>query len=131
MSELTLSINPPPQDRRCEGCGKHTSELEPFPKIDEEDEGGILLMRGYRCMSPRIPEMDEKVKKLKTPEDWENLEKENKEEYESISFYEQLISTVGASWECKECFKLDDDEFYKIQNERYKKEADQSKVEEA
>jgi hypothetical protein len=36
-------VNPPPSDRRCECCGKHISELEPF-----DGPAGAILVKNFR-----------------------------------------------------------------------------------
>ncbi|MGO8761448.1 MAG: hypothetical protein ACLP2P_12140 [Desulfobaccales bacterium] len=36
-----LNINPPPEDGRCERCGKHISEVKPY-------KNGVLLVKNFR-----------------------------------------------------------------------------------
>ena len=106
-----IIINGPPEDRRCECCGRHITELQPFGKEGDPLVGnfeGALLVKTFRAMAPRDMIAERKLKTLKTSEDWEELEKEDKKEFENLSFYDQLRSTVEASWECRDCIILDD-----------------------
>src|SRR5215510_4892708 len=50
-----VSINPPPQDGRCEGCQRHMSELPPFGNAEDpfvEDLDGEVLVKTWRRMGP-------------------------------------------------------------------------------
>ena len=111
---MNLLINPPPEDMKCECCNKHISELKPFGKAGDPlvgDFNGKLLLKNFRTMHPHIKEMDEKVEKIK---DWNKFFKENPKEAENLSFYDQLVSTVGASWECRDCFILEEEEYFNM-----------------
>jgi hypothetical protein len=101
---MVLHINPPPSDKCCEKCHKHISELKPFGGPGDPlvgDFTGRLLLKNFRAMHPRIKEYDDKVAAIK---DWDEFFKTNPEEAENLSFYDQLVSTVSASWECRDCF---------------------------
>jgi hypothetical protein len=60
-----ISINPPPLDRCCMGCGKHISEVKPFGKAGDPlvgDFDGARLLKNFRSMA--------------VPNDWKkNLDK--------------------------------------------------------
>jgi len=51
-----ISFNPPSQDGRCECCGKHINELEPFEK--DCSFGGAYLFKSFRPVT-LIPECQE------------------------------------------------------------------------
>ena len=106
----TISINPPPQDGNCYRCGKNVKDLKPFGKAGDPlvgDFDGALLVKTFRTMGPN----DEKLnKELKEVKDWDKFFKENPKKAEQLSFYDQLRNTVSASWECRDCIILDDDE---------------------
>jgi hypothetical protein len=114
--EVMISINPPPQDRRCDCCRRHINELKPFGKAGDPlvgDFDGSILVRIYRTMEAHIPEYDEILKLVK---DWDGLFKTNKELADQLSFYDQLVSTVQASWECRDCIILDDKEWFDLRD---------------
>jgi hypothetical protein len=53
--KLTISINPPPQDGRCEVCGKHASEVKPFGGPGDPlvgDFTGARLLKNFRNIFP-------------------------------------------------------------------------------
>jgi hypothetical protein len=60
-----ISINPPPSDYCCMGCGKHISEVKPFGKAGDPlvgDFDGVTLLKNFRSMA--------------VPNDWKkNLDK--------------------------------------------------------
>jgi len=94
-----ISINPPPIDKRCECCYKDIKNLKPFGKAGDPLVGDFdkqLLVKSFRPMS--ITPNEEQLKTLTQDEQ---------------SMYEQASSTVGASWECRDCIVLDDKEYFK------------------
>ena len=131
-----ISINPPPKDRRCECCHKHISELKPFGKAGDPlvgDFDGQLLVKNFRAMMYHNEEADAKIKAV-TDEmqkidghivyvDYEKklIEKYGEKEAMELDMYDQAISTVSASWECRDCFILDGEEFYNKRDEMWKK----------
>lgn len=113
----TLYINPPPRDGNCECCGKSTKELKPFGKEGDPLVGnfdGAYLVKTFRTMGPRDEELDKQIKKIK---DWNKLFETNKKKAERLSFYDQIVGTVGSSWECRNCIILDDPEYFKMKFE--------------
>ena len=57
-----ININPPPEDGRCDCCGRHISELTPFGKAGDPlvgDFDGELLIKKLRAVGP----YDEKAEK--------------------------------------------------------------------
>jgi len=110
-----IYINPPPRDRCCEVCRKNIKDLEPFGKGNFE---GSMLVKTFRTMHPHIKEMDEEVAKVK---DWGKLSKKNLQKAEELSFYDQMVNTVEASWECSSCLCLGDEEYFEKRKEMNKK----------
>lgn len=126
-----ILINPPPRDRRCECCGRHVSELKPFGKAGDPlvgDFDGVLLLKNFRSMSvanAKLRDMQKVWKDLfvANAEDFcatdrAMIEKYGKEKIEEFYFADQLCNTVSASWECRDCFVLDDEEYYEKRNKR-------------
>jgi hypothetical protein len=92
----TVCINPPPQDRRCEVCGRHISELKPFGGTGDPlvgDFTGAFLVKKFRTLAPRFA--DEQLHDYK-----------KKYGDEPADIYKQAMNTVGASWECRDCIVL-------------------------
>jgi hypothetical protein len=51
----SISINPPPADGKCQGCGRSLEELKPFGKAGDPlvgDFDGELLVKRWRRMIP-------------------------------------------------------------------------------
>jgi hypothetical protein len=113
--ENKIHINPPPIDRKCQKCGKHTSELKPFGGPGEPlvgDFTGALLLKNYRSMYQGEP-IEEYEKILDEYVYDSNNQTDNMKELEDkygsellndVFTYEQLCGTIGASWECRDCF---------------------------
>lgn len=124
QKEKIIAINPPPRDRKCECCGRHVSELKPFGGAGDPlvgDFSGAYLVKMFRAMQGRIPEYDkiideltEQCRAVDSFDEFENMliERVGKEKAEQLLFYDQLVSTVEASWECRDCIVLDGDDFY-------------------
>lgn len=94
-----ISINPPPTDRKCECCHKSIKKLKPFGKAGDPlvgDFNGAILVKTFRAMAPELSE--ERIKKLTE---------------EEFNFYDQAVSTVSASWECRKCIILSEVEYFK------------------
>lgn len=130
---VIVSINPPPSDKRCVCCNRHVSEVKPFGKAGDPlvgDFDGVLLLKNFRAMCPHNVDADAKIKavidelksqgKASPYEDFEALciEKYGKEETEQLMGYDELVSMVSASWECRDCFILSDKEYYDKKYER-------------
>ncbi|MFA6023539.1 MAG: hypothetical protein WC781_05615 [Candidatus Pacearchaeota archaeon] len=122
---MNISINPCPEDKRCECCGKHISQLKPFGKEGDPLVGnfeGALLLKTFRTLFPRDKELDKELDKLDEefkPNNYECYEEKlievyGKERADKITFYEQAVNTVGASWECRDCICLGDEEYFKV-----------------
>lgn len=114
-----ILINPPPTNGKCNCCKKNANSLKPFGKAGDPLVGnfnGALLVKTFRTEIPTIDRYEERLKELKSPEDWNELERKNEKEFNNLSIYDQLTNTVGASWECRDCICLDDNNYFKIQN---------------
>ena len=123
-------INPPPEDGRCAVCGRHMSELKPFGGPSDPLVGnfsGELLVKGWRPVGP----YDEEAQKAwqeaqaqtgaKEPAEalpW-LITKYGKERAEQISISVEAWAQTGASWECRDCFVLDHDEYFEKLNQSY------------
>jgi len=65
---VKIHINPPPQDKRCERCGRHISELKPFGGAGDPlvgDFSGALLIKTFRSMADFTEKEHEKDPELK------------------------------------------------------------------
>lgn len=131
VEKKTLTINPPPQDKKCERCGRHVSELNPYGEAGDPLRGnfkGQLLVKTFRGMTDKpksfydkYPEQIEAQKNLELLcQEYENAlstsniedfdktlkqieEKLGKEKAESLWFYMQAKDTISPSWECRDC----------------------------
>jgi hypothetical protein len=119
-----FNINPPPQDGRCECCGRHISEVKPFGKAGDPlagDFDGALLIKKWRPDGP----YDENAEKA-----WDKAEKHladvglkdqdplewliknyGKEKGEYFYWSYQLYCQTSKSWECRDCAVLYEDEY--------------------
>lgn len=94
-------INPPPADKRCECCGRRISELGSFGGAGDPVVGdftGALLVKRWRLGFPPM-----------SPHEREELKKKSGEE---ADVWLQLEGSVGASWECRDCIVLSDQEYF-------------------
>jgi hypothetical protein len=130
-----ININPPPQDGRCDCCGRHINELRLFGKAGDplvgDFDGAYLVKRG-RADGPYDEEaetaMAEAEKRyqedgFKTPFDW-MINKYGEQRAEQFDFSVQLHCSVGKSWECRDCIVLDEDEYFE---KLYQRRRDYSK----
>ena len=130
-----ININPPSPYRRCECCGRHISELQPFGKAGDPMVGnfeGQLLIKKLRPMGPYDQESEtawaEAMKhfadigdKDRDPLEW-MIQKYGKEKGEHFYWADQLYSQSNKSRECRDCAVLDEDEYFEKLKERYSKE---------
>ncbi len=124
MDKPGININPPLADGKCQVCGKSLENLKPFGKAGDPlvgDFDGELLVRRWRREGPydeeAVKALDEAVKRyreegFKRPMDWV-IQKFGKEKAHRLSDAAQLYAQMGASWECRDCIVLDDEEIYK------------------
>lgn len=125
-----FNINPPPADGRCGCCGRSLDELKPFGKAGDPlvgDFSDALLVKTFRAMSPPDEEVTKFFGECRTAEDYKRaekmlIEKYGQEEAERIMWLVQLSSTVGASWECRDCAVLDIYEYHEKLSERLSEE---------
>jgi hypothetical protein len=127
---VTLAINPPPRDMRCECCHKHIDELEEFgdtkPAIGiypQENLSKAKLVKTFRTMAP-LEALENNEWSKKSTEIWEGagddeskrymcedlikeLEaKHGKDKVAQWMLEDQICNTTEASWECKDCLQL-------------------------
>jgi hypothetical protein len=118
-----ININPPDEDGRCDCCGRHISELEPFGGPGDPlvgDFTGAYLVKGYRSDGPYVEEVEKaweealkcyEVDGFDHPDSW-LINKFGEEEAMAIVFAVELYNQVGSSWECRDCAVLDEDEYF-------------------
>jgi hypothetical protein len=133
-----ININPPSEDGRCDCCGRHISDLNPFggpgdPLIG--DFTGKLLVKGYRSIgSGSFDEEEEnddnddteaekvfeeaqrcyEASGFDNPLDW-IIDKYGEKEATKFEFDMACHCSSGYftdSWECRDCILLDDDEYF-------------------
>jgi hypothetical protein len=115
-----LNLNPPPDDGRCEVCGRSLDKLKPFGKAGDPlvgDFDGELLLKNWRPEGP----YDEKGEKAfdearkrcgdEDPVEW-MIEKYGREEGDRLSFSAMAYGQIGSSWECRDCIILDHDGYF-------------------
>lgn len=117
-------INPPPSDGNCECCGKHISELKPYGKSGDlffDDYNKEFLLKKFRRGGTYDEKAEKAVEKAlnhyavegyKDPLEW-MIKKYGKKEAEKLYYRDMACNQVGASWECKDCFFLNTDEYFK------------------
>jgi hypothetical protein len=131
-----VNLNRPPKDGRCECCGRHISELKPFGKarhpIFGDVEGALLIKRWRKLLAydPR-PNIVHGEMFVRWPAGTilENgmkylIEKSGDGRAEEIRLYHfSGESKVGASWECRDCAFLNEDEYFEKLRRRKWEEA--------
>lgn len=95
---------------KCYICGKDEDELEPFGGAGDPLNGdftGRKLVKTYRAIyeGPDIEEYENILNKMNPDaSNLKELEDEFGEKEVSDAFqYDQAKSTVGSSWECRDC----------------------------
>ena len=86
------------ENNRCQFCSKETD---------------LPWMFVTMCLP--IPKMEDLIDRWGRNDWWENLDKdphlltpEQTQELEEMSFYDQLLNTIGRGYMCKECIELED-----------------------
>lgn len=134
-----LNINPPPEDVRCDCCGRRLSELRPFGKAGDPlvgDFDGALLVKRWRSMAPPDAEAERIYEdffgkfdsECATKADFENARRMMIEEYgeektERIICSVNAAGCTGSSWECRDCIVLDIFEYFEKLRVRYSKKS--------
>jgi hypothetical protein len=119
-----VNINPPPQDGRCDCCGRHISELKPFGKAGDPlvgDFEGALLLKNFRRMGSYDNEAEKFYNKwfadCKSYEEHVETEKELKRKYgerkvDRVMMGVKAHAQIESSWECRDCFVLDSEQYF-------------------
>jgi len=117
-----ISINPPPQDGRCEVCGRHLSELTPFGGPGDPlvgDFSGELLVKRWRPEGPYHEAAEEawKLYKKENPNQDDDplpwfISKFGDNEGTELYGAGFLYSSSRSSWECRDCSVLDNNEYF-------------------
>jgi hypothetical protein len=120
-----ININPPPSNGRCDGCGRHLSELKPFGKAGDPlvgDFDGALLVKSFRPDAPPNEEVDkiweEFFGECHTQDDYNEAKEKliqtyGEEKALQLEDYKSASETVGKAWLCRDCIILEDDEYFK------------------
>ena len=110
-------INGPPKNRCCQKCNRPISELEEFGKEGDPLVGnfeGYFLVKTYRSMyEGKIPKdmqivIDDISSHYDKHKDIDLLDKEmtkkyGEKKYSDACLLDQMVNTIGSSWECREC----------------------------
>jgi rubredoxin len=102
--QVTYLINPPPEDHRCEVCGRHVSELKPFGGAGDPlvgDFTGAFLVKKFRLMALPLTEKQLNHYRIKYGD-------------EAADIYLSAMSAVSASWECRDCIVLSTEKYFKF-----------------
>ena len=112
-----MNLNPPPQNGRCDCCGRHISELKPFGGPGDPlvgDFTGAYLIKKFRidCMNIEAYKIVQAfIREEENKVDYDHLLKVLIEKYgeEKGLYYleEGTYDVVSASWECRDCACLD------------------------
>jgi len=129
--KMKIAINPPPQDGCCESCGRNVKDLKPFGKAGDPlvgDFNGALLVKTFRSMAMPLKDKvwDEISKKYEKKGNYDGFEDElikkvGKKRAGKLFFADQVANTVSASWECRDCIVLNDEEYFKPVEEKRRK----------
>ena len=126
--KVKIAINPPPRDGNCECCGKNVNDLKAFGGAGDPlvgDFSGAKLVKTFRAMGGHNKVADEKIAKITEKleselgqDNWDKfeemmIEEYGKEETENLFFYMQITDTISASWECRDCIVLNDEDYFK------------------
>ncbi len=117
----------PPFPDNCDVCGKHTSELKPFGSSKDPrvaDLRGKFLARRWRperLLSEDVRKLLESAEKERTGADARTwfVSKYGEEEGESLYYTAVFFSDYEPSWECRDCFILDHDEYFEKLKQKY------------
>ena len=116
LNKRGVCINQPPPDGNCECCGKSFDKLKPFDPLAGEISGP-LLTKMFRTMGRYDHEVECLMREWLAEDDYEKarksmVEKYGEEKIERADCVYSAYSQVGASWECRDCAPLDDDEYF-------------------
>ncbi len=115
--KMKIHINPPPQDRACEVCGR--KDMKPFGKAGDPlvgDFNGALLVKIFRSMSPKQTKW--KVKGMMVQ--GRKLTKDEKKEYNTL-YNKQKIPQLNWKKEImKDMYTIDIKLLSKAEEKRYK-----------
>jgi hypothetical protein len=117
-----VNLNPPPEDGRCQCCGRHISELEPFGSQRDPvlgSCGNARLIKRFRYIWPpdkeartvverilrEIPDLEVDGDKVREVLILEFGKEKGEDLYDR---YRQRDCCIAKSWECKDCSCLDD-----------------------
>ena len=111
-------INPPPEDGRCECCGRHINELKPFggpgnPLVG--DFKGAILVKGFRYDFPEVEnpfDISDCLEKNGSLDENKFIKKYGEKELSRYILIESMEGQVSPSWECRDCIVLDTKEHY-------------------
>ena len=125
---MILTINPPPNDKKCECCGVHIKDLSIFGKEGDPLVGnfeGAKLVKIFRPMLYRHKKEIYNTKRMWIKPNTKNnkedfpildekkfMKKYGKKKLEEYWLYEQLCDTIEASWECRNCIILSNKEYF-------------------
>jgi hypothetical protein len=120
-----ININsPPPWEEICDCCLRNISELKPFGGPGDPLAGdftGRYFVKKYRPAGPYDEKYERLFKEAESRCEEEGFtdvfkylkNKYGEEEGENIFIWAEFFYSVGSSWECRDCFVLDDDEYFK------------------
>jgi hypothetical protein len=126
-----MNINPPPEDGRCNCCGRHISELKPFGGPGDPlvgDFTGAYLVKKWRPSGPYDKKAEVAAKEayecyskdgFEDPLDW-MVKKYGKNKGEWLYYTDMMYNQIGSSWECRDCCALNTNEYYEKIEQRDK-----------
>jgi hypothetical protein len=124
------NINPPPSDGRCECCGRHIKDLKPFGEQGVPSGGNFnspYLMTKIRPAGPYDQEAENLYRvwfeNCESAEEYsrrdaELVRKYGEKEVDRVTIRAETAMLTWPSRECRDCFILDDDEYFAKLRER-------------
>lgn len=109
-----IYINGPPTDGRCECCGKHISQLEPYDKPGFYK--GAYLIKTFRRFGSYNEEAENAMEEAEIEHPEENprvwlMNRYGNERGYALYIMAEAYSCIESSWECKDCVILSDDDY--------------------
>jgi hypothetical protein len=118
-----VNLNPPPQDGRCDCCGRHISKLKPFGGPGDPlvgDFSGALLIKKFRPDGPYDEEAEKAYNEAEAcykQAGFDDIDgyltsRYGQEIGERISMAVCFHHSVDKSWECRDCAVLSTDKYF-------------------
>jgi hypothetical protein len=117
-------------DERCDCCGRHFSELQPFNRT-EGNSSDYFIKNSRPFCTHEDEEINKALEEARKEADFEGslIAKYGKEKAEELIRIDDLLSYFyGESWECRDCIILNDVEYRSKHAQRTQLESKQAEL---